>query len=91
MAGCITSEAAQEQLRSAMELIDSGLALLRETPSDNVGNSFRVEVAERLETQRRALAGQSYRTFGEMFDPPDGPDPTMVEHPSLRKAADHAG
>ena len=84
MARCISPDAAQQQLRSALELIDRGLALLRETPWDNVGNAFRVEVAERLEAQGRALAGQSYRIFGELFDPPDGPDPAMIEHVSLR-------
>jgi len=84
MAPCITSDAAQQQLRSALDLIDRGLARLRQTPSDNVGNGFRVEVAERLESQQRTIAGQSYRMFGELFDPPDGPDPTMIEHVSLR-------
>ena len=51
MAHCLTPEAARERLRTALELIDSGLAMFRETPSDVVGNAFRVEVAERLENQ----------------------------------------
>ncbi len=84
MVQCITPAAARARLRAALDLIDSGLATLRETSSDNVGSTFRVEVTERLESQRRAIAGQSYRMFGELFDPPDGPDPTMVEHHSLR-------
>ena len=84
MAGCITPEAARERIRAALELIDDCLAVLRETPSDTVGNTFRVEFAERLETQQRANAGLSYRMFGELFEPPDGPDPTMVEDASLR-------
>jgi hypothetical protein len=84
MARCITAEAARERLSVALELIDSGVALLRDTPSDTVGNGFRVDVAEHLETQQRALGGLSYRMFGELFEPPDGPDPTMVEDASLR-------
>ena len=84
MARCITAEAARERLSAALELIDSFVALLRDTPSDTVGNGFRVDVAERLETQQRALGGLSYRMFGELFEPPDGPDPTMVEDASLR-------
>jgi hypothetical protein len=84
MAGCITPEATRERLRAALELIDDCLAVLRETPSDNVGNAFRVELAERLETAGRAIAGRSYRNFGELFEPPDGPDPTMVGDASLR-------
>jgi Domain of unknown function (DUF222) len=84
MAHCIAPDAARERLRAALDLIDSGLAILRETSSDNVGNAFRVEVTERLETQQRTIRGLSYRMFGELHDPPDGPDPTMVENLSLR-------
>lgn len=39
-------------MRAALGLIDSGLAMLRDTASDAVGNGFRVEVAERLESCR---------------------------------------
>jgi hypothetical protein len=44
---------------------------VRETSSDLVGNTFRVEVAERLETQERANRGLMYRIFAEIADPPD--------------------
>ena len=84
MAPCITAQATRERLRAAMELIDTGLATLRDTPTDDVGTSFRVELAERLETQQRTALGLSYRMFGELFEPPDGPDPAMVEDVSLR-------
>jgi hypothetical protein len=39
-----------------------------------VGNAFRTEVAERLEGQQRVNRGLSYRMFGEIADPVDGPD-----------------
>ncbi|MCV7368160.1 HNH nuclease [Mycolicibacterium duvalii] len=39
--------------------------------SDGVGNRFRVEMAERLETQERLNRGLMYRVFGEVADPPD--------------------
>ena len=39
-----------------------------------MGNAFRVEVAERLETQDRVNRGLMYRFVGEIVDPPDGPD-----------------
>jgi len=84
MAGCITAEDTRERVRVALDAIDGGLAVLRETPTDDVGNAFRVEVAERLEGQRRAIGGQSYRVFGELFEPPDGVDPNMVEDACLR-------
>ena len=42
--------------------------------SDVVGNGFRVEVTERLETQHRVNRGLMYRFFGEIAEPPDGPD-----------------
>ena len=32
---------------------------------------FRVEIAERLETQERTNRGLMYRIFGEIADPPD--------------------
>ena len=64
----------QDEIRAALDAVDSGYARLRAACSDNVGNAFRVEVAERLETQHRVNRGQSYRFFGELIDPPDGPD-----------------
>src|ERR1700730_2823175 len=85
MTRCITTETARERMLAALDLIDSSLTVLRDTPSDAVGNKFRVRVAERLETQQRASGGLSYRMFGELFEPPDGPDPTMVEDASLRE------
>src|ERR1700693_1444981 len=84
MTRCITTETARERMLAALDVIDSSLTVLRDTPSDAVGNKFRVRVAERLETQQRASGGLSYRMFGELFVPPDGPDPTMVEDASLR-------
>jgi hypothetical protein len=36
-----------------------------------VGNKFRVDIAERLETQERANRGLMYRIFAEIADPPD--------------------
>jgi hypothetical protein len=36
-----------------------------------VGNEFRVELADRLETQERTNRGLMYRVFGEIIDPPD--------------------
>ncbi|TDH44098.1 HNH endonuclease, partial [Mycobacterium eburneum] len=46
--------------------------------TDLVGNAFRVEMADRLETQHRLNRGLSYRVFGEIADPADGPlDPAL--------------
>ena len=44
---------------------------MRALSSDEVGNEFRVEMAERLETQERTNRGLMYRVFGEIADPPD--------------------
>lgn len=84
MSSCITPQATQEHLRSALDLIDRGLTMLRDTASESVGNNFRVEIAERLEAQGRTIRGLSYRMFGELHEPPDGPDLNMVEQVSLR-------
>ena len=44
---------------------------MRETSSGLVGNAFRIDVAERLETQERTNRGLMYRFFAEIADPPD--------------------
>jgi Domain of unknown function (DUF222) len=64
----------QDEICAALDAADAGYARLRAACSDNVGNAYRVEVAERLETQHRINRGQMYRFFGELIDPPDGPD-----------------
>ena len=64
----------RDEIRAALDAVDAGYARLRAASSDSVGNAFRVEVAERLESQRRINRGQMYRFFGELIEPPDGPD-----------------
>ena len=64
----------RDEIRAALDAVDAGYARLRAACSDSVGNAFRVEVAERLETQHRINRGQMYRFFGELIEPPDGPD-----------------
>ncbi|MEB3982103.1 13E12 repeat family protein [Mycobacterium sp. 663a-19] len=68
----IGDEQARERISAALDAIDAAQLVLRETPSDVVGNDFRVGVAERLETQDRTNRGLMYRFFGEIADPPDG-------------------
>ena len=64
----------RDRVCAELEVIDAALARLRELSTDLVGNAFRVEVAGRLETQERVTRGLSYRLFGQLADPPDGPD-----------------
>lgn len=71
MATAVGAEVARERFGSALDAIDAAHAVLRETSSDLVGNNFRVDVAERLETQERTNRGLMYRIFGEITDPPD--------------------
>jgi hypothetical protein len=68
----VGAEVARERIGSALDAIDAAHAVLRETSSDLVGNDFRVEVAERLETQQRTNRGLMYRFFAEIAEPPDG-------------------
>jgi Domain of unknown function (DUF222) len=68
----LTADAARENVSADLDVIDAALARLRETSTDLVGNAFRIDVAERLETQSRANRGLSYRMFGEIVEPPDG-------------------
>src|SRR5258705_2439808 len=51
-----------------------------------VGNEFRTELAERLETQERTNRGLMYRAFGEIADPPDeaGMGPVVVNNLAAR-------
>jgi hypothetical protein len=44
---------------------------MRALPSDGVGTAFRVELAERWETQERTKRALMYRMFGQIADPPD--------------------
>jgi hypothetical protein len=71
MGGFPTGEAARDRYRAALDSIDAAHQILRDTPTDLVGNDFRIEVAERLETQERTNRGLMYRMFGEIADPPD--------------------
>ncbi len=64
----------QEEIGAALDAVDAGYARLRAACSDSVGNAFRVDVAERLERQHRVNRGLMYRFFGELIEPPDGPD-----------------
>ena len=71
MGPAIGAEQARERITSALDAIDAAHGLLRDTPSDLVGNRFRVDVAARLETQERVNRGLMYRIFAEIADPPD--------------------
>ncbi len=71
MAGFVTGQAARERFRALSDQVESAYAEMRCLSSDEVGNEFRVEMAERLETQERSNRGLMYRVFGEIADPPD--------------------
>jgi hypothetical protein len=67
----LSAEEAREHISAALNAIDAAYTVLRDTSSDVVGNRFRVDIAERLETQERTNRGLMYRIFGEIADPPD--------------------
>jgi hypothetical protein len=71
MGSTISADEARERINTALDAIDDAHCLLRDTPSDLVGNMFRVDVAERLETQERTNRGLMYRIFAQIADPPD--------------------
>ena len=74
MSSVIGPEAARDEIGAALDAVDAAHARLRAVCSDVVGNGFRVEVTERLEAQHRVNRGLMYRFFGEIAEPPDGPD-----------------
>src|SRR6201991_3621891 len=71
MGSAIGADEARGRINAALDAVDAAHNLLRDTPSDLVGNKFRVDVAERLETQERTNRGLMYRFFAEIADPPD--------------------
>jgi hypothetical protein len=73
-AQALPADAVRGQIRADLGLIDAAYGRLRAACTDLVGNAFRVEMAERLETADRVNRGLSYRMFGEIADPADGPD-----------------
>jgi hypothetical protein len=65
---------ARRQVVDALAAIDAAHTVLRSVSTDLVGNAFRIDIAESLETQSRTNLGLMYRIFGEIADPPDSPD-----------------
>jgi hypothetical protein len=85
MGAAFSTEQARERISAALDAIDAAHDLLRNTPSDIVGNMFRVDVAERLETQERTNRGLMYRFFAEIADPPDEAGSIAVMRSALWK------
>jgi uncharacterized protein DUF222 len=77
----VTGEAARERFRVLLSQVDAAYREMRELPCDEVGNVFRVEMAQLLETQERVNRGLMYRVFGQIADPPDeaGMVPDVVQ------------
>jgi hypothetical protein len=73
----------RERINAALDAIDAAHDTLRDTSSHMLGNKFRVEVAERLETQDRVNRGLMYRLFGEIADPPDECESTAATRSAL--------
>jgi len=71
MGELVTAEAARERFRALADAVDAAYVEMRGLSSAEVGNEFRVEMAERFEVQERTNRGLMYRFFGEIADPPD--------------------
>lgn len=61
----------RERFSTLLDQIDAAYREMQQLSSDGVGNAYRVQLAERLETQDRLNRGLMYRVFGEIADPPD--------------------
>ena len=77
----VTGQQQRERIAAALNVIEDAQAVLRQTPSDEVGGAFRAQMAERLETQERTNRGLMYRVFGQLADPPDeaGAAPVLAQ------------
>lgn len=71
MGGFVAGEVARERFGVLLDQVDVAYAQMRELSSDEVGNAFRVQMAERIEGQERTNRGLMYRVFAEIVDPPD--------------------
>ena len=78
----LTAQAVHDRVRAELDAIDGAHARLRSICTDLAGNAFRIEMAERLETQNRTNRALSYRMFGEIAEPVDGS--TMPAGPKVR-------
>ena len=67
----ITGQVARERIGALLDRIDEAYAELAALSSDDVGNAFRADVAERLEAQDRTNRGLMYRIFDQIARPPD--------------------
>ena len=76
----VTGEAARERFGVLLDRVDAAHLEMRDLCSDEVGSAFRVEIANRLETQVRVNRGLMYRVFGQLADPPDeaAAAPTLI-------------
>ncbi len=71
MGQSITGKAARQRLCMLLDQVDAAYREMGDLPGDEVGNRYRVELAERLETQERTNRALMYRVFGQLADPPD--------------------
>ncbi|MEB3033282.1 13E12 repeat family protein [[Mycobacterium] nativiensis] len=85
MATGLGAPAAREQICIALGAIDAAHEVLRATSSDLVGTDFRVDMADRLETQDRINRGLMYRIFGELAAPSDGDGSIIAVRAALWK------
>ncbi len=67
----VTGQAARQRVCLLLDQVDGAYREMRELSCDEVGTPFRIEMAERLETQERLNRGLMYRVFGQIADPPD--------------------
>ena len=68
-----------------LDHVEAAYREMGELPSDLVGNGYRMQMAERLETQQRLNRALMYRVFGQIADPPD--EAAMVPAVKQRLAA----
>ncbi|MGZ8803664.1 MAG: HNH nuclease, partial [Mycobacterium sp.] len=71
MGSFVTGEAARQRFAVLLDRVDAAHREMGELSSAEVGNRYRMEMAERLETQQRCNRGLMYRVFGQLKDPPD--------------------
>ncbi|ANI37454.1 13E12 repeat family protein [Mycolicibacterium vaccae] len=85
MGDFLSGDAARRRWSVLLDHVEAAYREMGELPSDLVGNGYRMQMAERLETQQRLNRALMYRVFGQIADPPD--EAAMVPAVKQRLAA----
>lgn len=78
----LNGDAARTRFSALLDRVEAAYREMSDMPSDEVGNHYRTQMAERLETNERLNRALMYRVFDQIAAPPTAPRP----HPRSNNA-----